>query len=239
MFYSPEKIHRVIVKVSGEVFAGGKSFGYDNEVLIRIAEDIIQVRRDGLSLGLVLGGGNIYRGGQAEAEVRRVTADHIGMLATVQNALVLAEYLRNRNYHADIYSAVQMDKVAMFYTHDRAEKSLREGKICIFCAGTGNPYFTTDTAAVLRATELGANLVLKGTKVDGVYSDDPVTNPDAEFIPEITYDEVLARKLQVMDMTAFSLARDYGIPLKVFNLNQPGSLQKAIMSKTMGTFIHP
>ncbi len=235
--YQPEKIHRVILKLSGEYLAGSKGFGFDSSVLEFIAEEIISSKKLGLSLGIVLGGGNFFRGGDYP-DTDRVVGDSVGMLATIQNALILGDVLRKKNYNTEIYSAIQVDKVAKFYTPKRAETSMKEGKICFFCGGTGNPFFTTDTAAVLRAVELKADLVMKGTKVDGVYSADPKKDKNAQFIEDITYDETLARHLNVMDMTAFSLARDYDMPLKVFNIGVKGNLKAAILSKEVGTFVH-
>ena len=238
--YSPERTHRILFKISGEFLAGGKSRGFDHATIEQIVSDIIEVKRMGVSIGIVLGGGNIFRGGSETSEtVRRIAADNVGMLATVQNSIIVAEYLRARNYQTEIYSAVQIDRMSKLYAPERAENSLSEGKICLFCAGTGNPYFTTDTAAVLRAVELGAHLVLKGTKVDGVFSADPMQDPSAEFIPEISFDDVLSRKLNVMDMTAFSLAREAGMPIKVFNVTRPGALKDAVLKRDVGTFVHP
>lgn len=238
--YSPERVHRILFKISGEFLAGGKGHGYDHDTIVQIVDDIIDVKRLGYSIGVVLGGGNIFRGVQHASDVlRRASADNVGMLATVQNSIVLAEYLRSRNYVAEIYSAIQIDRVTKFYAPDRALTSLSEGKICIFCAGTGNPFFTTDTAAVLRAIELNANIVLKGTKVDGVFTADPMKDKDATFIPEISFDEVLNRKLNVMDMTAFSLAREHDMPIKVFNVTRPGALSEALTKQGVGTYVHP
>ncbi len=239
VIYHPEKIHRVIIKISGEFLAGPNRFGYHHETINQLVEDIISVKRLGLSVGIVVGGGNIYRGSKVSAVgVTRVAGDNIGMLATIQNSLVLCDYLKKRNYIAELYSAIQIDKISKFYTPLRAETSLKEGKICLFCAGTGNPYFTTDTAVVLRAIELKANLVLKGTKVNGVYSADPEEEKDATFFEDITYDELLNKKLNVMDMTAFSLARDNNQNIKIFNITKSGNLKEAILKKNIGTFIH-
>ncbi len=237
--FNPENFHKIIIKISGEFLSGERGFGIDVPTVNNLLDDIISVKKLGFSLGIVLGGGNFFRGvSELGALIPRYTADNVGMLATIQNALILASLLEKRNYGTEIYSAVQVDKVAKFYTPNRAITSLNEGKICFFCAGTGNPFFTTDTAAVLRAVEINANLVLKGTKVDGVYTDDPVKNPNAKFIQEITYDEVLTKQLNVMDMTAFSLARDNKMPIKVFNITKSGNMKKAVLEKDFGTFIH-
>jgi uridylate kinase len=160
------------------------------------------------------------------------------MLATIQNALIVSELLNTRNYQTEIFSAIQLDKVAKFYSPSRAVTSMKEGRICFFCGGTGNPFFTTDTAAVLRAIELKCDIVMKGTKVDGVFSADPAKDKNAKFISDITFDEVLMKKLKVMDMTAFSLAREYNKPVKVFNISEKGSLLKALQNKDSGTFVH-
>ena len=237
--FKPEKFHKIIIKISGEFLSGDKAFGIDLPTVNKILDDIISVKKIGFSLGIVLGGGNFFRGAsELGSKIPRYTADNVGMLATIQNALILASLLEKRNYGTEIYSAVQVDKVAKFYTPNRALTSLNEGKICFFCAGTGNPFFTTDTAAVLRAVEINANLVLKGTKVDGVFTDDPIKNPDAKFIQEITYNNILSKQLNVMDMTAFSLARDYDMPIKIFNITESGNMKKAVLEKEVGTYIH-
>ncbi len=237
--YRPEKVHKIIVKISGEILGGKSGSGYDLDVINTIMDEIVAVKNQGYTVGIVLGGGNIFRGASdLGSKLNRYTADNIGMLATIQNALVLSELLRKRNHRTEIFSAIEVNKVAKFYTPNRANTSLNEGKICFFCAGTGNPYFTTDTAAVLRAIELKADVVFKGTKVDGVYSADPVKNKSAELYNNITFDEVLAKQLKVMDMTSFSLAREYNMPIKVFNINKKNNLSEAILNKDVGTYIH-
>ncbi len=237
--FQPEKVHRIILKISGEFLAGTKNNGFDHDTLEQLTSDIIEVKKLSLGIGIVLGGGNLYRGASEEANgMARVTGDDIGMLATLQNSLVLSSYIKKQNYQCEVFSALQVDKVAQFYTAEKAEKALSKGKICFFAGGTGNPYFTTDTAAVLRALELNADLVLKGTKVDGVFSADPTTCNDAEFYHEISYDETLVKRLNVMDMTAFTLARDNRLYMKVFNITKPGNLKSAISRKDVGTFIH-
>lgn len=236
--FQPEKIHRVIIKLSGEYLAGEKGFGFDHSIIDSLTNEIIEIRRMGLSIGIVLGGGNLFRGAFAE-NINRVVADNIGMLATMQNALYVSDVLRQKNYNAEIFSAVQANNFAKLYTHNRAEKSLQEGSICFFCAGTGNPFFTTDTAAVLRAIELNAEIVLKGTKVDGVYTADPKKDPSATFIDRISYDDALQMQLNVMDMTAFSLARENKIPIKVFNITKKDNLKAALTSSEVGTYVHP
>ncbi len=237
--YKPEKIHKVIFKISGEVLAGKKGFGIEMQSVEDLIEDIIAIRKLGYSIGIVLGGGNFFRGvSEVGKYLNRYTADNVGMLATIQNALIMSGLLQKKNYRTEIYSAIQVDKVAKFYTPSRATTSLNEGKICFFCGGIGNPFFTTDTAAILRAIELNADLVLKGTKVEGVFSADPMKNKSAKFIPDITFTEVLDKKLRVMDMTAFSLARENNMPIKIFNITQKGSLKEAILNKDVGTFVH-
>lgn len=237
--YKPEKIHKIILKISGEVLGGKGGAGIDIDSVNELLNEIIAVKKMGYAIGIVLGGGNIFRGASAIGDhLNRFTADNIGMLATIQNALVLRDLLRKKNYHAEIFSAIQLDKIAKFYSPNRANASMDEGYICFLCGGTGNPYFTTDTAAVLRAIELNANIVFKGTKVDGVFTADPAKNQKAEFIHDCTYDEVLIKKLNVMDMTAFSLARDYNMPIKVFNITKRGNIKEALLQKAVGTFIH-
>jgi len=237
--YRPEKIHKIVVKISGEILGGKEGMNFHLPTIESIIEEIVSVKNLGYSIGIVLGGGNIFRGAsELGKNIIRFTADNVGMLATIQNALVLSDLLKKKNHRTEIFSAIQVDKVAKFYTPNRANTSFNEGKICFFCAGTGNPFFTTDTAAVLRAIELNADVVLKGTKVDGVYTADPVKNKDAEFIKDITFDEVLAKQLKVMDMTSFSLARDYNMPIKVFNITKKHNLKDAILNKDVGTFIH-
>jgi len=238
--YQPEKMHRVMLKLSGEILAGDKGHGFDDEVIDRITDDIIELKKMGYSLAIVLGGGNIFRGGKWKNQsLNRVVLDNIGMLATVQNALYLADIINKKNYMAEVFSAVEANKVAKFYTPSRARTALQEGRIVFLCGGTGNPFFTTDTAAVLRAIELDLDVVLKGTKVDGLYSDDPALNPRAEFIRSATFSDCLEKKLGVMDMTAFSLAQEYGMPIKVFNVLTKGSIKQAALHSDFGTFIHP
>ena len=236
--YKPEKIHKFIIKISGEFLAGSKGFGVDLEIVENLIDDIIEVKKMGYSIGIVLGGGNFFRGvSEIGKHLKRYTADNVGMLATIQNALILSDLIKHRNYLTEIFSAIQVEKVAKFYTPNRAVTSMNEGKICFFCAGTGNPFFTTDTAAVLRAVELNANLVLKGTKVDGVFSADPIKDKSATYFPEISFNDVLSKRLNVMDMTAFSLARDNTMPIKVFNITKKGNLKEAIIKKNVGTYI--
>jgi uridylate kinase len=237
--YIPENIQRVVFKISGEILAGSKGFGFDDAVVDSITDDIIDLKKLGISVGIVLGGGNIFRGGSMTTlDLDRTVLDNIGMLATIQNALYLSEVINKKNYSSEVYSALSIHKVAKFYAPDRVDNSLKEGRICFLCGGTGNPFFTTDTAAVLRAIELKAGLVLKGTKVDGVYSDDPMTNPDAVKYDTLSYDEALSKELRIMDMTAFSLAREHGLPIKVFDVTKKGNVRNALLDQGTGTIIH-
>jgi uridylate kinase len=237
--FKPEKINRIIFKISGEVLAGNKKFGIDLPRVNEILEEIIYLKKKGYSIGIVLGGGNFFRGASELGDkISRHTADNVGMLATIQNAILLSGLLKTKNYPTEIYSAIQADRVAKFYTPNRAITSLNEGKICFFCAGTGNPYFTTDTAAVLRGIELDADIILKGTKVDGVFTGDPIKDKKAKFLAKVTFSEVLSKELKVMDMTAFSLAREFKMPIKVFNINTPGNIKAAVLQKDVGTFVH-
>ncbi|MCF7918706.1 MAG: UMP kinase [Candidatus Cloacimonetes bacterium] len=230
----------VLLKLSGEILSGNKQSAYDYAVIDRITDCIIKVRNQGFRIGVVIGGGNIFRGSSELGKmINRNTADNIGMLATIQNALLISEVLNRKNYPSSVFSAVQCDKIAEYFTWGTANSDYQKGKICFFSGGTGNPYFTTDTAAVLRAVEIGAGLVLKGTKVDGVFTADPAKDPKAELIKDVTFDRALAEKLNVMDMTAFSLARDYQMPVKVFNINEEDSILRAIIDNDFGTLVHP
>lgn len=229
----------VILKLSGEMLAGKQGFGFDFDVIDQLTEGIIKVRKQGFRIGVVIGGGNILRGASSLGNnINRFTADNIGMLATVQNALIVADVLNRKNYHSEVFSAVKCDKVVRFFTAETALHSFNKGNICFFCAGTSNPYFTTDTAAVLRAIEMNAELVLKGTKVDGVFTADPNKVPDAVMLKDVTYDQALADQLNIMDMTAFSLARDNRMPIKVFNITNPDHLLDAILDPNIGTIVH-
>lgn len=238
--YKPEKIHSLILKLSGEILAGEKGHGFDDAVIDSLTDDIIAVKREGYSIAIVLGGGNIFRGGSwSNQSLNRVTLDNIGMLATAQNALYLAEVLNHKNYPAEVFSSLPLDKMARHYSPAAAHQSLQAGRICFLSGGTGNPFFTTDTAAVLRAAELKLDIVFKGTKVDGLYSADPKKDAGARFISSASFDECIAQKLGVMDITAFSLAQENAMPIKIFNVGKPGNLISAITSADNGTYIHP
>lgn len=238
--YQPEKMHRVMLKLSGEMLAGEKGHGFDDEVIDRITDDIIDLRKMGYSLAVVLGGGNIFRGGSWKNQsLNRVVLDNIGMLATIQNALYLCEILLAKACAAEVFSSFVLDKIARHYSAPKVQESLAKGKICFLAGGTGNPYFTTDTAAVLRAIELKLDIMMKATKVDGLYSADPMKDANAAFIREANYQTCLERRLGVMDLTAFSLAADNNMPIKIFNIAKAGNLKAALQDADIGTYIHP
>ena len=232
------RFDRILLKLSGEALIGSTGFGIDPQILNRLADEISEVIAAGVQVGVVLGGGNLFRGaGLAKAGLDRVTGDHMGMLATVMNALALQAALVRLDLDARVMSALRMDQVCEDFSRRRAVRHLEKGRIVIFAAGTGNPFFTTDSAASLRAIEVGAQLMLKATKVDGVYTDDPVTNPAAERYTHLTYDEVLDRKLMVMDAAAVVLCRDHDLPLRVFNMNESGALKKILQGAPLGTLV--
>jgi uridylate kinase len=229
---------RILLKLSGEALLGKHQYGIDPDVIARIATEVAEISRLGVQCGLVIGGGNIFRGaGLAEAGMDRVTADHMGMLATVINALALQDALERRGVTARTLSALQMHEVCEDYIRRRAIRHLEKGRIVIFAAGTGNPFFTTDTAASLRAIEIGADVLIKATKVDGVYSADPMKDPNAKRYGSLSYDQVLSDKLLVMDATAIVMCRDNDLPLVVFNLNNPGDLVRLVRGHNLGTAV--
>ncbi len=229
---------RVLLKLSGEALMGERSFGIDPSVLQTVASEISTVHELGVEVAIVVGGGNIFRGLQAEAYgVSRVAADHMGMLATIINSLALGEALQRMGLKTRIMTAVDMIKIAEPYVRERAISHLSKNHIVIFGAGTGNPYFTTDTAAALRAMEIDAEVLLKATKVDGVYRVDPKTDPSVQPYGQLTYQEVLKRNLKVMDLTAVSLAMGHELPIIVFNLRKKGNLLKIISKERVGTLI--
>jgi uridylate kinase len=229
----------VILKLSGEMLAGSQGFGFDYETADRLTEGIITAHKQGFRLGIVIGGGNVFRGSsELGSYINRYTGDNIGMLATIQNALLVSDILIKKNHPSEVFSAIKCEKVVRFFTAETALHSFNKGNICFFCGGTSNPYFTTDTAAVLRAIEMNAELVLKGTKVDGVYTSDPNIDSDAVLLKDVTFDQALAEKLNIMDMTAFSLARDNHMPIKVFNITDPAMILKAIIEPQVGTLVH-
>lgn len=221
---------RVLLKLSGEALQGDKQFGIDPATVERISREIVQVHRTGLQIGLVIGGGNFFRGKElvSRLEVEAATADHMGMLATVMNALALQAGLELMGVDTRVQTAIPMNQVAEPYIRRRAIRHMEKGRVVIFGAGTGNPFFTTDTAAALRGVEISADVILKGTKVDGVYDDDPMTNPDAKRFERLTYRDVLRHDYRVMDATAISLCRDNDIPIVVFNMTRDGELVRAV-----------
>lgn len=229
---------RVLLKLSGEALMGDEPFGIDAKVLDRMAQEIKEVVELGVQVGLVIGGGNLFRGeGLAKAGMNRVVGDHMGMLATVMNGLAMRDALHRSYVNARLMSAIELTGVCDSYNWAEAISLLKSGRVVIFSAGTGNPFFTTDSAACLRGIEIEADVVLKGTKVDGVYSADPVKDPNATLYQQVSYDEVLTNELKVMDLAAFTLARDHSLPIQVFNMNKPGALKAVIMGEQEGTII--
>jgi uridylate kinase len=229
---------RILLKLSGEALSGDAEMGIDPRVLNRMALEIGQLVGIGVQVGLVLGGGNIFRGAELQANgLDRVAGDHMGMLATVMNGLALRDALERANIRTRILSAIPMSGIVDHYDRRAAIRALQSGDVCIFVGGTGNPFFTTDTAATLRGIEIQADVVLKATKVDGVYDSDPVKNPDAVKYDYLTFDEALSKKLGVMDLTAICLCRDQKMPLRVFNMNKPGALINLLMGGAEGTLL--
>ena len=232
------KYKRILLKLSGEALMGTEDFGIDPKVLDRMALEIGQLIGIGVQVGLVIGGGNLFRGAAlSEAGMDRVTGDHMGMLATVMNSLALRDSLERSNIQTRVMSAITMNGVTEHYDRRKAMRYLAGGDVVIFSAGTGNPFFTTDTAACLRGIEVDADVVLKATKVDGVYDRDPMKDPNAERFDRLSYDQVLDLKLGVMDLTAICLIRDHQMPLRVFNMNKPGALLNAVVGSAEGTLI--
>lgn len=229
---------RILLKLSGEALLGNEDYGIDPQIIHRIAEEIGDVIRVGVGVAVVIGGGNIFRGaGLAESGIDRVTGDHMGMLATVMNALALQDSLESVDIDARVMSAISVHDVCEDYIRRRAIRHLQKGRVVICAAGTGNPFFTTDTAAALRAIEIGADMLLKATKVDGIYSSDPNIDADAEMFPSVTYDEVIEGKLRVMDANAIVLCRDQGMPIRVFNVFSEGNLMKLVTGKDIGSIV--
>jgi len=229
---------RILLKLSGEALMGNEEFGIDAKVLDRMAQEIKEIVELGVQVGLVIGGGNLFRGaGLAEAGMNRVVGDHMGMLATVMNGLAMRDALHRAYVNARLMSAIELRGVCDSYNWAEAISLLKTGRVVIFSAGTGNPFCTTDSAACLRGIEIEADIVLKATKVEGVYSEDPVKNPDAEFYETLEYREVVEKELKVMDLSAFTMARDHDLPMRVFNMNKPGALRRVIMGEAEGTLI--
>lgn len=233
-----KKYKRILLKLSGEELMGDEGFGIDPKILDRMALEIGQLVGIGVQVGLVIGGGNLFRGAALNAAgMDRVTGDHMGMLATVMNALAMRDALERTNISSHVMSSIPMSGVVEHYDRRRAIRYLKEGDVVIFAAGTGNPFFTTDSAACLRGIEIDANVVLKATKVDGVYSADPKLEPKAELFQHLTYDEVLDKKLEVMDLTAICLCREHSMPLRVFRMSKPGALLNLVVGGDEGTLI--
>ena len=229
---------RVLLKLSGEALLGEKTFGIDRNFTDYLAKEIREVHDLGLEIAAVVGGGNIFRGVSDAAQgMDRVSADHMGMLATVINALALQDALERANVFTRVLSAIEMQEVCEPFIRRRAMRHMEKGRVTIFAAGTGNPYFSTDTAAALRAMEIKAEVILKATKVDGIYSADPVTNPEATKFDTLSYLDVLDRRLKVMDATAVSLCMDNKLPIVVFNLREPGNMKRAILGEPIGTTV--
>lgn len=231
-------VRRILLKLSGEALMGEGSHGIDPEVMSRMAQDVGDLVGSGIQVALVIGGGNIFRGAAlAAAGMNRVTGDHMGMLATVMNALAMQDALERIGIPARVMSALGMGSVCEDYSVREAVRHLEQGRVTVFAAGTGNPFFTTDSAASLRAVEIGADVLIKATKVDGVYSADPMTDPAAVFYPRLTYNQALREGLGVMDATAIVLCRDHAMPLRVMNINEPGALLRLIRGEPVGSLV--
>lgn len=233
------RFKRILLKLSGESLMGGDPFGINRQTIERIVDEIAQVVALNVEMGIVIGGGNIFRGvALGAAGMDRATADYMGMLATIMNALALADVMRQKGLNARVQSAINIEQIVEPYIRPKAIRYLEEGKIVIFAAGTGNPFFTTDTAAALRGTEIGAEMVLKATKVDGIYSADPKTDPSATRYERISFDEAIMKNLKVMDATAFALCRDQSLPITVFSIAKSGAMRRVITGETEGTLVH-
>lgn len=229
---------RILLKLSGEALMGGLKYGIDPDVIGRIADEIATVIAMDVEVAIVIGGGNIFRGaGLARAGMDRVTGDHMGMLATVMNALAIQDALERKEVYARVMSALAINDVCEDYIRRRAIRHLEKGRVVVLAAGTGNPFFTTDTAASLRAIEIGADLMLKATKVNGVFDSDPATNDDAQQLPEVTFDRVLSERLNVMDATAIVMCRDNEMPLRVYDMTDPDALIRIVKGETLGTLV--
>ncbi len=234
----PRKFKRILLKLSGESLMGDQAYGISSKRLRQYAEEIVAVAQAGVEVAIVIGGGNIYRGIQAEASgIDRVQGDHMGMLATVINSLALQSALETAGIKTRLLSAIKMEQIAEPFIRRRAVRHLEKGRIVIFGAGTGNPYFTTDSAASLRAIEIEADVILKGTRVDGIYTADPEKDPTATRYDTISFDEVYEKGLAVMDMTAFTLCRENKLPIIVFDMNKPGNLHKLVSGEQLGTLV--
>ena len=233
------KYKRILLKLSGESLMGEDAFGINRQTLASVVEDIKEVLELGVQVGIVVGGGNIFRGVALGATgMDRATGDYMGMLATVMNAMALQDALRNAGVEARVQSALTIEQVAERYIRGRALRHLEKGRVVIFGAGTGNPFFTTGTTAALRGAEIGAEIVLKATKVDGIYSEDPKKNPNATLYHDITFNEAMQRDLKVLDATAFALCRDQKLPIKVFSILKKGAMARVVMGEDEGTLVH-
>lgn len=230
---------RILLKLSGEALMGDDAFGINRSTIVRIVEEVAEVTRLGVEVAVVIGGGNIFRGvAGGSVGMDRATADYMGMLATVMNSLALGDAFEKAGVKARVMSAIAIDQVVEPYVRPKALQYLEEGKVVVFAAGTGNPFFTTDTAAALRGAEIGAAIVLKATKVDGIYTADPKKDPSATLYSSISFDEAITRQLEVMDATAFALCRDQKLPIKVFSIFKPGALRRVVMGADEGTLVH-
>jgi len=232
------KYKRVLIKISGEVLQGEQTFGIENEAVTRIVKELVEIHTTGVDIGIVIGGGNFFRGANSVIEgLSRTQADEIGMLATIQNAIALHAKLDEYHVHSKIFTAKPVNGIGSCFTTESAHAALLAGKICIFSGGTGNPYFTTDTAAVLRALEIEADILLKGTKVEGVFDRDPIKFPDATIFRSITYKDYIELNLKVMDLTAISLAKNNNLKVRVFNIRKKGNILKAVSEDNFGSMI--
>lgn len=232
------KYKRVLLKLSGEALAGSKDFGIDKEMLKGYAEEIARVVSKGVQIAIVIGGGNIFRGKDAEAAgVEKAQGDYMGMMATLINAIAIQSALENEGLYTRVMSAIRVEQICEPFIRRRAIRHLEKGRVVILGAGTGNPYFTTDSAASLRAIELQADVVLKGTRVDGIYTADPEKNPSATKYESLSFDQVIDQRLNVMDMTAFTLCRENGLPIIVFDMNKPGNLVRIVEGESVGTLV--
>lgn len=230
---------RILLKLSGEALMGDDAYGINRDTIVRMAQELKEVTELGVQVGVVIGGGNIFRGVAGGAKgMDRATADYMGMLATVMNSLALADTLEKEGIPARVMLAISIEQVAEFYVRPKALQYLEEGKVVVFGAGTGNPFFTTDTAAALRGAEIGAEIMLKATKVDGVYTADPKKDPSATRYSQLTFDQAIAQNLGVLDATAFALCRDQKLPIKVFSIFKPGALKRVVMGEDEGTLVH-
>lgn len=234
----PIRYKRILLKLSGEMLQGNSHFGIDPEFLSNLAQEITELHATGVEIAIVIGGGNLFRGATLSAAgLDRVTGDQMGMMATVMNGLALSDALRQKQQEVEVLSALPIVGVVDAFEHRHAIDCLRAGKIAIFVGGTGNPFFTTDTTATLRAVQISADLLMKATKVDGVYSADPVKHPDAKRYDQISYDAVIQKELRVMDLTAICMCRDYNLPVRVFDLLQPQAMRDIILGKGIGTLV--